>query len=687
MISLSRRSNRGAALVIVLAFIVLLTGITMTYFARAMADRDISSADAARARANLLARSALDIVVANCKSEIAAGSSGNAPNYIPSSARSYLPEESGLSWGRSVIPNLIRISVRSDAIAFPGVSSGASAVGSDQPSLNKRSVSKARWNAAYLIPKVNTTDDSEPIAAFSPPDWVVVTRDGPTAFNNWDAQLKDPTAAKFALGRYAYAVYDEGGLLDLNVAGYPSTVTAAQAGPKGVLTFADLITAGISSFQVDNILAWRNFGVLKPDGYFSSSSSSSNSRFLPFNGTAAYFGAATTVTNDFLQVSPATYKGKTGQMFIGRQSLIKLRRSLGFGVDALQNLGTFSREINLPQANTAPNPSNPSRFPLSRLAWLNSTGVVAPATAQSVKDVFGLQWRTPSTGAPAWEYTGNSGDTPLSTLQPVGAAATADFFQTLSMATGNSNIGEILALGAAIIDQYDADLETTVITYSPGLKAFGLDSNPPADSSAPPRPSGFSPTVLNRPFRNVGEMGYAYKNFTQTLTFSTAVGTTDGRILDMFAYSEANSRAGSVSLNTCNPTVLAALIKGAVEKLPASYFPATRAPVVGQAIVNATAGAHAKSRADIPKVVDSITTGLGSTEEEKEVVARALADVCQTRTWNLMVDVVAQAGRYPPTAATLVDFVVQGERRYWLHIAIDRFTGQVIDQQLEAIYE
>ena len=31
--------------------------------------------------------------------------------------------------------------------------------------------------------------------------------------------------------------------------------------------------------------------------------------------------------------------------------------------------------------------------------------------------------------------------------------------------------------------------------------------------------------------------------------------------------------------------------------------------------------------------------------------------------------------------------VVEGEKRYWLHIAIDRFTGEVIDQQLEAVYE
>jgi hypothetical protein len=52
-----------------------------------------------------------------------------------------------------------------------------------------------------------------------------------------------------------------------------------------------------------------------------------------------------------------------------------------------------------------------------------------------------------------------------------------------------------------------------------------------------------------------------------------------------------------------------------------------------------------------------------------------------------MIDVIAQSGRYRPTATDLSQFVVEGEKRHWLHIAIDRFTGGVIDQQLEAVYE
>jgi hypothetical protein len=40
-----------------------------------------------------------------------------------------------------------------------------------------------------------------------------------------------------------------------------------------------------------------------------------------------------------------------------------------------------------------------------------------------------------------------------------------------------------------------------------------------------------------------------------------------------------------------------------------------------------------------------------------------------------------------PTGSTMNDFIVEGEKRYWLHIAIDRYTGKIIDQQLEPVYE
>ena len=83
---------------------------------------------------------------------------------------------------------------------------------------------------------------------------------------------------------------------------------------------------------------------------------------------------------------------------------------------------------------------------------------------------------------------------------------------------------------------------------------------------------------------------------------------------------------------------------------------------------------------------DASVTALGN-KEAREGVIRALSDVGQTRTWNLMIDVIAQSGKYGADAANVDNFIVEGEKRYWLHVAIDRFTGEVIDQQLEKINE
>ena len=74
-------------------------------------------------------------------------------------------------------------------------------------------------------------------------------------------------------------------------------------------------------------------------------------------------------------------------------------------------------------------------------------------------------------------------------------------------------------------------------------------------------------------------------------------------------------------------------------------------------------------------------------KQQREVIVRALASTGQARTWNLLVDVIAQSGRFPSTAKQLNQFQVEGERRYWLHLAIDRPTGKVISEVLEPVSE
>jgi hypothetical protein len=99
----------------------------------------------------------------------------------------------------------------------------------------------------------------------------------------------------------------------------------------------------------------------------------------------------------------------------------------------------------------------------------------------------------------------------------------------------------------------------------------------------------------------------------------------------------------------------------------------------------------ATSRADIARFVSSMNftpfNGVTVNQDIKDVIARALSETTQTRTWGLLIDVVAQTGHYKPNATGLADFVVEGEKRYWLHIAIDRFDGTVLGQQLEEVTE
>ena len=102
----------------------------------------------------------------------------------------------------------------------------------------------------------------------------------------------------------------------------------------------------------------------------------------------------------------------------------------------------------------------------------------------------------------------------------------------------------------------------------------------------------------------------------------------------------------------------------------------------------------ALTRADVARLAAAAASALhgvpgASADETKQTIARALADTGQARTWNLMIDVIAQTGKYKPNAQILrvVTLSVEGEKRYWLHIALDRDDGTVLGQQLEEVIE
>src|SRR6476646_2626123 len=67
-------SERGAALLIVLAFVVLLTVLSVAFFSRAAVDRQVSFSSSNQTKADLLARGALAVTVGDLKQELVAGS-------------------------------------------------------------------------------------------------------------------------------------------------------------------------------------------------------------------------------------------------------------------------------------------------------------------------------------------------------------------------------------------------------------------------------------------------------------------------------------------------------------------------------------------------------------------------------------------------------------------------------------
>ena len=705
-----RSSEQSMALVVVLAFIVLVTGLVAAFLSRTGTVRQIAHGTFNNAKADQLARSALDIIVADFKQEIASG--------IPITNSTVVPQRSPKPAAGSTpaIANLIRRSVRADAIPAPAVSSRASSVNSSADvSFNGRSVSLARWNRHYLVPKTNPSDDaSDPITTgfsapnYWAPDWVIVTRSGPTVFSGWDSGLADSTNTSYALGRYAYAVYDEGGLLDFNVAGYPYPSPSPAATPaalimnigrKGVSAFADLTAMKITlagatpnPTAITKIVAWRNYATLKSSGTFPTLSPA------PDPAASDFVTYSLKTTRDFLTVDATLYNNRTDQAFLSRQQLIDLFSAVGASFNTLQFLGTFSREHNLPTWSDSAT-RLVGRFPLSRFDLLTNPTV----NATDIKRYFGVVYVAASEYTPEhWQYFGAEGTGLQASIGGLAGNQQDPDLSVLLRYAYPASIPdrEILSIIASLIDQRDSDQHTTWIEYGDPTapnKAFGADSIPPTNPSDP-RPS-LSPIVLNRAFRNVGELGYAYRNASTTLDFHSA-GSLDAPLLDLFTCDTAATRAGIVNLNSQNAAVLAALIQGAIsnetttafvgETDPASNKSKTAYAAATAIITNTADGTSvnpAIGRPDVSRLVAATGTTIGSTEEAEETVARALAEVSQTRTWVLMIDVIAQSGRYPPSATDLAQFVVEGEKRYWLHVAIDRFTGEIIDEQLEAVYE
>jgi hypothetical protein len=767
-------ASKGAALMIVLAFVVLLTGMVLAYFSGTTTDRQLAHSSYHDTSADLLAQSALDIVVNDFKQDIITNPTVTTANIQPT------------RYGDASIPNLIRRS-------YSGApQSRASTVSSSAISANGRSINTSRWNTHYLIPRGNPGDTSanpSPVPTFVAPDWVLITPQGPDS----------APAAGAVIGRYAFAVYDEGGLLDMHIAGFPNwsgnpgggcnpapTPWLTNIGRKGTLGFADL--TGLSTYappqtQIDNIVGWRNYATtLRTGATFGSFNYTGETDCTKQDSYGSYlldFGDPpfTFDLNDqpvpipfypFSAVYSTTAASRTDQAFMTRQQLLKLRNSLGFSQNVLQYMGTFSRERNRPAPDWPNLGGNLSegRFCFDNLDLVkpnpdgctnhgrhkgqgkgNGRGHLC-GTQEDIVNLFGLLWVKSSdlppdpNGNPQpghWRYINHYGKS-WDTTNPNGKIncwrgpkRQNDFFQILHYALNRlpcasdqqpGNIARTFAIGASLIDQYDSDADdldltltgsnkkwethTTVIEYATDTFAYGLetsDVNYTAGGNNPHRPYGApnpvgNPVMLNRAFSNIGEFGYAIdtSSVTQPTFNFYQSSSSDKAVLDFFGYNPVSSsypRAGIVNLNTKNAPVMAAIIKGAVSTEPNTTVLQAAATNAATQVVNATTTQPALTRGDCARLAEVAGGQIGASEEQKEAIARALAEVGQTRSWNLLIDVIAQTGRYSPDATNINQsnkFTVEGEKRYWLHIALGRDLNDdgsvdVLGTQLEEVIE
>lgn len=227
---------------------------------------------------------------------------------------------------------------------------------------------------------------------------------------------------------------------------------------------------------------------------------------------------------------------------------------------------------------------------------------------------------------------------------------------------------------------------------------------------------GRRPVILNRPFRSVGELGYVFRDepFKTLDMFSQS--SADAALLDVFSVTdEARPSATALDLDTVIsgqvdvsnapvPVLEALLSVGAKKDIDPNYYMPGNADatkianaIAAQLNLNTGTGPLLNRANLVTSLGSAIHTAFlnGQTNPPPEAgnkayleaPVRALSDVTNTRTWNLLIDIIAQSGQMSSTATSLDQFVVQGERRYWLHLSIDRYTGKVVAQQLEPVYE
>lgn len=205
------------------------------------------------------------------------------------------------------------------------------------------------------------------------------------------------------------------------------------------------------------------------------------------------------------------------------------------------------------------------------------------------------------------------------------------------------------------------------------------------------------PVILNRAFRSAAEMGYAFRDQPwKSLDFFSSE-SADSGLLDLFCVKECTSpqSAGTIDLNSAPAAVLQSLLSNTDTGIAGTdLFDSTQALTLAQALRAAVISSPLAHPGALASATASLTnaafpsTREASIKGRRESVARSLAAVGQTRTWSLLIDVIAQTGRFAPSLAPSAQtFIVEGESRAWVSSSLDRITALPVSVNYETVSE
>jgi hypothetical protein len=532
-----RSAQRGIALVITMALVILLSFMVIAFFSMVTTNRQIENTSAGGVTARLLAEGAVGAIQADLRQEIITGStavgSGNSTVYYPITPANMVPLRAVNFPPNS--PDLFANVVKQSGKVFaPGATifNTASSAKSTEPANNGRLVSAARWSAPMLTGAEFTTGHA--------PNWIFVNPTGYSA---------TPNAS--TIGRIAFNVYDVGGLLNINASGFApaegATTYSAEMHRKGMTTWADLrevpgINRNAFAAQDSWPAKWRLTGDwgsgTNPNAFslFSADPDASAAYYERTGWRTAFLNPGGEKSDRvfasrqdlirYAKAYPATFT-KNGNLITGLQHLTHWSRwnntptfrhdetrtytkpVIGGGVTAGGNdynnetarkaanpffpavkvATAFQRKtldragnlINRPAAAGTAQPGEPLvkyRFPLNRLALMKRT-TTGVGTNHPIYWAFGLT-RGNNVSDP-WIYSAlNSSDRIASLEQVVAQNREPNFFELLKAAIHAGSLGKASGAGAIVSrDNLDGNLDLQVWRLGANLiDQYDADSFP-----------------------------------------------------------------------------------------------------------------------------------------------------------------------------------------------------------------